>query len=299
MTSTFDGGRTVLKRSGRVRDDYRGRGIFHTLEAELDKHTLEHRPRAMYDVFANTEKEEHLADKFLDMGFKEICRKDMYHMLLKFSCLRNAPATGPNKRVPLREVTREDLKLLFNTEDTARQLFPSGRLLNTYMPYRLLETNIQYMLCERGGAFVSLEDPDVAGKESNGQISTNGRDLNPSSNTPGQSLDAVSVKHVAMISFYYCYPTPAGFLYYLDPYARKGLSSAHFRAHLQKNLETLQRYFPDQDGKLTVTHDLNISADDIISCLRDHGIVDQMTDQEKTQILYERDRALSGFRVEK
>ncbi|RUS69101.1 hypothetical protein EGW08_023138 [Elysia chlorotica] len=314
MTSTFDGGRTVLKRSGRVREDYRGRGIFHALEAELDKHTLKHRPRAMYDVFANTEKEEHLADKFLDMGFKEVCRKDMYHMLLNSSRLFKPTDNAPNKPISVMELTKEDLKLLFSAGDISRQLFPAQRLLNTYMPYRLLESNIQYMICERGGAFVSLEDPDVADKQSNGrielphsrppqqEISTNNRnedlDLHLSNNTMHGSLDAASVKNVAMVSFFYCYPTPDGFLYYLDPYARKGLPSAHFRAHFDKNMETLQRYFPNQNGILTVTHDSNIAADEIISCLDDYGIVKQMEGQEKTQILYERDRAMYGFHVE-
>ncbi|GFR76677.1 histidine N-acetyltransferase-like [Elysia marginata] len=161
MTSTFDGGRTVLKRSGRVLEEYRGRGIFHTLEAELDKHTLAHRPRAMYDVFANTEHEDHLSGKFLDMGFQEVCRKNMYHMILTSSELQWPRDRTTTKPLVVKELNTEDLKLLFNTKEVTSKLFPSGRLLNTYMPYRLLDVNIPYIICERGGAFVSFDNPDA------------------------------------------------------------------------------------------------------------------------------------------
>ncbi|GFO45646.1 histidine n-acetyltransferase-like [Plakobranchus ocellatus] len=284
MTSTFDGGRTVLKRSGRVSEQFRGRGIFHRLEAELDKHTLQHRPRAMYDTFANTEREEHLGGKFLEMGFKEVYRKGMFHMIFKFSNLPPLGLNGgDNKQMKnATELTRDDVKLIFRTEDVSRQLFPSQRLLNCYMCYRLVDDNIPYMFCERGGAVCTLQDFQYS-----------------SSSSSSQKLDNDSVRHIAMVTFYYCYPTPTGFLYYLDAYAVKGVSRDHFHAHLKKNLEILQHYFPKQDGVVTVAYDGNVPMEHVASCLEDAGMTEHMKDQERVQILYERDRAACGFPVEK
>ncbi|GFR96747.1 hypothetical protein ElyMa_004459400 [Elysia marginata] len=221
----------------------------------------------------------------------------MYHMILTSAELQWPRDRTTTKPLVVKEVNSEDLKLLFNTKEVTSKVFPSGRLLNTYMPYRLLDVNIPYIICERGGAFVSFDNPD-ANQSHVADISTNQSEVDAPTNILNQAITASSVCDVAMVTFYYCYPTPIGFLYYLDPYAKKGLSPTHFRAHFRKNLETLQRHFPNQDGKLTVTHDTNVSADDILACLKDHGIVDQMKGQERSQILYERDRALFGFPVE-
>ena len=234
----------------------------------------------------------------------------MYNMILNSSSLLHPRDVKPDEAIVVREASHEDLKLLFSTEEIFRQLFPAGRLLNCYMPYRPIDANIRHIRCKRGGAFFSLEDPEtlttqgstnhiLTDSDLNGN-STNNEPPKPSLRTLNQhqNIDPVSVQNIAMVTCYYCFPTPDGFLYYLDPYARKGLSPAHFQAHFKRNMETLGHYFPNLNGKLTVTHDSNVPSDHIISCLKDHGIVDEIPGQEKTQILYERDRALCGFPVE-
>ncbi|GFN88198.1 histidine n-acetyltransferase [Plakobranchus ocellatus] len=39
MTTTFDGGLTVMSRASRVHEKFRGLGIYHMMKEELEKHT--------------------------------------------------------------------------------------------------------------------------------------------------------------------------------------------------------------------------------------------------------------------
>ncbi|GFN88194.1 hypothetical protein PoB_001470000 [Plakobranchus ocellatus] len=39
MTTTFDGGLTVMSRASRVHERFRGLGIYHMMKEELEKHT--------------------------------------------------------------------------------------------------------------------------------------------------------------------------------------------------------------------------------------------------------------------
>ncbi|GFN92934.1 hypothetical protein PoB_001944000 [Plakobranchus ocellatus] len=90
-------------------------------------------------------------------------------------------------------------------------------------------------------------------------------------------------------SFYYCYPTLKRPCYFLDVYARPGMSRDHFRAYLHQNLSVLRHYFPDQGAILALTYE-SIPSDDVVSSLQEAGIVDLKPEPEKYQVLFEHDR---------
>ena len=221
------------------------------------------------------------------------------------------PGSSDRNMIQTRNITANELKLLFRSDKTKEKLFPHGRLLNFYLNYRPLEENVRHLICDRGGAFVSLDldtsDSDAASENSleSDALSISGYKQSPpyrlkdsQSPLPGflrgygslEPLNAESVDKVAMVTFYYCYPTAAKPCFFLDAYARPGLGSVgdHFRAHLRQNLHTLQSFFPGQDAFLPVTFDPSIPKAEVMSSLHHAGIVDEKPEAEKWQILYER-----------
>ncbi|GFN88196.1 hypothetical protein PoB_001470200 [Plakobranchus ocellatus] len=93
-----------------------------------------------------------------------------------------------------------------------------------------------------------------------------------------------------MVTFFYCYRTCTGFLYFLDVYSEPDVSCDHLREHLRHNLLNLQRLFPDEDGILTLAFDLHIQRNLIETSLDGFGVRDVLPGQEQFQVLYERVR---------
>ena len=185
------------------------------------------------------------------------------------------------------ELSADDLRLLFQSEKIKGELFPQGRLLNFYLSYRPLEANICHLICDMGGAFISYEGDDEDHTINVWQsISPGSR---KSDNFP---LHQLHPERVAMVTFYYCYPTASKPCYFLDAYAKQGLTSPgdHFRAHLHRNLQTLKHFFPGQDATLPLTFAPTILEVEVMSSLREVGIQDEKPDVAKWQILYERRR---------
>ncbi|GFR88097.1 hypothetical protein ElyMa_002509000 [Elysia marginata] len=122
-------------------------------------------------------------------------------------------------------------------------------------------------------------------------ISTNyNNQVSETDTTRVYELSKVNAHRVAMVTFFYCFPTRAGFIYFLDVYAtpESPASRDHLAKHLKRHLATAKRHFPDKDGVITVTFDLNLSKDMITSSLDEHGIRETLPGQEDFQNLYER-----------
>ena len=212
-------------------------------------------------------------------------------------------------------MSREDLGVLFQAESAKPRLFPQGRLFNFYLGYRLLDENIPAIFCERGGAFFSMEtnidalgdiekEPDENLNPNRNLQFQNGSHLSENfSNRSSESnvntrykifdggISTTDVHRVAMVTFFYCFPTSSGYLHFLDLYAspEAQVSRDHIHGHLQRHLLTARRHFPNSDGILTLTYDLHVPDELISSSLDQFGIHEILPGQERFQILYERE----------
>lgn len=356
MTTTFDGGKTIMKRAGRVDESFRGRGLFKLMEEELERHTAHRRLQAVYETLANTDKVDHLADRFLSKGYNSVYRKGVINKLLRLSdsstCKPPSSATptmveliekstfapptrqdlikesslvapptklqvdndsqpsAPPTKLEVYEMNPEALSILFKAETSKARLFPQKRLFNFFLGYRLQDENIPLLLEKRGGAFYSMDtkinvlpkDKDMNDNveltlNNSGNSKNYNNHFSETNNTnavirdnPKEELTLRDAQHVAMVTFYYFFPTRTGFLYFIDVYAAPQLSNSsdHLVSHLQRHLRVATRHFHNTDGILTLAFDLHLSRDTIASTLDRYGISDDLPGQESFQILYER-----------
>ena len=213
------------------------------------------------------------------------------------------------------EMGPQHLSALFQAESSEPGLFPQGRLFNFYLGYRLKSENIPQLLSTRGGAFYSFDAslnnkdqlkqdadqgslPSLARQLKNTDLDSHGESDNVSSNIcrnremgdSNSGLTPTDVRRVAMVTFYYWFPTLSGYLYFLDIYVRPELlkSYDHLQQHLQRNLEVARKQCPEKAGILTLTFDSHVSKDMVNTCLAEFGIRDPLPDQEDFQILHER-----------
>ena len=200
-------------------------------------------------------------------------------------------------------MSRQNLSALFEAETSKPRIFPQGRLFNFYLSYRLCGANIPLLLCERGGAFFSTDEDAKAASNLQTEPAQNSNPpikLQPRSDASsadevdevsGVRLSADNAHRVAMVTFYYYFPTRTGFMYFLDLYATpEALASRDYiHSHLQRHLLTARRHFPNSRGILTLAHDLHIPRDLISSTLGQFDIHDKLPGQEDFQYLYERE----------
>ncbi|GFS22120.1 hypothetical protein ElyMa_006942600 [Elysia marginata] len=85
MTTTFDGGLTVMGRAGRVARDYRKLGVFQMMATELERHTAQHRPRVLYETTSHTERLDHFHDSLFLQGYMSVYRKGQISKALHLS----------------------------------------------------------------------------------------------------------------------------------------------------------------------------------------------------------------------
>ncbi|GFN73884.1 histidine n-acetyltransferase-like [Plakobranchus ocellatus] len=299
MVTALDGGRTIMRRASRVNENYRKRGVFLAMKAELDRYISEDCPKIEQSAVCKCDKDDYMIGMYADQGYYETYRREGIQMIFKPATYQ-AINRWDEQPIEAREITADELSLLFRTADVKKKLFPSDRLLNFYLPYHLIEENVRHLICERGGVFVSFEDA-YSSPESSLYLKSHKphKEVLKKSDIPmppsrdaqtnvGDCLDAVSVDNVTMASFYYCYPTLKRPCYFLDVYARPGTSRDHFRAHLHQNLSVLRHYFPDQEAILALTFE-SIPSDNVMLSLHEAGIVDVKPEPEKYQVLFEHD----------
>ncbi|RUS91471.1 hypothetical protein EGW08_000795 [Elysia chlorotica] len=320
MVTSFDGGRSVMRRAARVHEDYRGRGIYRRLEQELENYIRDHCPNAQYVSICKNEKDHMFHSRYLAQDFHQVYKREGTQMLVKAANIKSLDSNdhiSDHDMIQTRAISADELKLLIRSEEIKKKLFPDNRLLNFYLSYRPMEENVRHLICERGGAFVSLDTDFHNINDVRNRDFQEGNDILPGthdkydikefSHTPihvsrppkgshsnsqphQQLLSPETINNVAMVTFYYCYPTAGKPCYFFDAYAKPGLRSPgdHFRSHLRENVLTLRKFFPDQDAVLPLTFDPSIPRDEVMSGLSEVGIVDEKPDAEKWQILYER-----------
>ncbi|GFN88197.1 hypothetical protein PoB_001470300 [Plakobranchus ocellatus] len=71
-------------------------------------------------------------------------------------CPIESSATETAQVVDVKQLTHQDLRLLFQSEQRSPRVFPRRRLFNFFLGYRLMDANIQNILCDGGGGFYSL-----------------------------------------------------------------------------------------------------------------------------------------------
>lgn len=328
LTGTFDGGQTVLKRAGRVDENYRGRGVLQTMDADLHRHSAEERSLVKYEQLVNTERQDRLIDHFQGQGYRPIYRKGRLFKSLdpsKFwSAQSDQPSTRSSLDLNLHEMNPQDLSVLFQAETAEPRVFPHGRLCNFSLGLRLVDENIPVILNRRGGAFYTMDTTYPSSENDGGRDTTNG-DCPKSQNgsrflrnsgheifhnnvrnvcsdisgsdakkvygeTYGCPLTPKDARRVAMVTFHISMPTLSGYLYCLDLYAAPNLPDFgdHLVKHLQRHLVMSRALFPSQIGILTLAFDLHLHKDTIVSCLDALGVDESLPNMPEFLVLYEK-----------
>ncbi|RUS71888.1 hypothetical protein EGW08_020341, partial [Elysia chlorotica] len=253
-------------------------------------------PGCIYGVFSQTDRELSTKGYFAKYGYKVVYQRDALQMSYQIpeSSLTEPGEDNPTNTIQVRELTRFNLRRMFQAKDFCRELFPQGRIFNWYVGYRLMEENIRHWVTPWGGVFASFQNSPASTSSSfsvdhSAQANSSKTKIGISTpseisrdrDSPGHRLDSSFPYNVAMVTFYNCHPTAYGAFYSLDAYAMPGVSRDHFQAHLRQNLNTLQRRFPGQRAALALTFDAPLSRECVISGLADHGISEMLPHQQK------------------
>ncbi|GFO40721.1 hypothetical protein PoB_006722600 [Plakobranchus ocellatus] len=201
-----------------------------------------------------------------------------------------------NLNIDIRQLSCHDLKLIFRTVNITRELFPDGRVYNFNIPYRVMEANIRHFFGDRFGVLASFTQPDgsnskTVSKKNFAQFYWSARKGKYSiPDGFGDQLDLESLQRIEILTLYTCYASRSkGFVAFLDLHARqREISSEHIRAHLLRGFKMIHSFFPFQDGALTVTFDIPLNRNLVLSCLKQVGVEEIMPNQEKYLIVLEK-----------
>ncbi|XP_071177778.1 probable N-acetyltransferase 16 [Mytilus edulis] len=137
LVNLLDDGRTVLKQAGRVDKEYEGTGLYNALDSFTQQnYNLLGRQRTFsFDAHNQTLMKHLYARKMETVMSRDVTA---YHVKSHREILKNN-ATGPNINNTIFPV---HLKKVFKSEKTSSELFPEGRMLCFYVPYKLKDSNI-------------------------------------------------------------------------------------------------------------------------------------------------------------
>ncbi|BFZ20331.1 hypothetical protein BsWGS_23370 [Bradybaena similaris] len=270
----IDDGRTLIKRAARVHPNYRGKGIFHLLSKALDKHREEFWPQVEYEVFGTTTTQADRASKeFEEKAFVQLVRKRILNMVLRVNDLKELDANPEDaSRVTL--MTNDDVKLLFANKDAVSRLFPNGVLLNWFLGYMPLESNIPYLVADDTFVFASTSSATP--------LPTAPID-SATGNSHNFTVDAIN--KINLLSFAHKHFGVDGLVYSLDLYTAEGYDSSLIKTHLSKHLQDF-RQTTKKDGIFYVTFYSNVSEELVLAYLKDFGVVEFVPNLETHSLFY-------------
>ncbi|CAC5360280.1 unnamed protein product [Mytilus coruscus] len=136
IVNLLDDGRTVLKKAGRVAKEYEGTGIYKVLDSfTQQKYSLLGRQR----TFSFDEHNQILMKRLYARKMETVMSREVTAFNVKSprEVLKNN-TIGPNNNT----IYPVHLKEVFKSEKMCRELFPEGRMLCFYVPYKLKDSNI-------------------------------------------------------------------------------------------------------------------------------------------------------------
>ncbi|VDI27801.1 Hypothetical predicted protein [Mytilus galloprovincialis] len=137
LVNLLDDGRTVLTQAGRVDKEYEGTGLYNALDSFTQhNYNLLGRQR----TFSFDEHNQTLMKHLYARKMETVMSRDVsaYHVKSHKEILKNN-TIGPSNNNTIFPV---HLKEVFKSEKTSRELFPEGRMLCFYVPYKLKDSNI-------------------------------------------------------------------------------------------------------------------------------------------------------------
>ncbi|OWF39914.1 histidine N-acetyltransferase-like [Mizuhopecten yessoensis] len=198
-----DEGATMVPRALRVSTAYEGRGLIRMLKAFIDKqheHDIELKRRAY--TFGMKSLLKRVEDGKADF----ILQKPL--MVFKGSSKLVFDILPPNKDTTVKQLQRTDLKEILRSKTTCKLLFPKGRLIVDWVPYRLLESNVDHFFNEHCNVF-------------------------------GSGFQT-GVHEPQLLTFGVAYVSPAGIRFSLDIYGC--ISEQSFMRHLTEHLRTCRKF---------------------------------------------------------
>ncbi|BFZ20330.1 hypothetical protein BsWGS_23368 [Bradybaena similaris] len=276
MNHYIDGGRTLIKRTARVHENYRGKGIFHLLSHALDKHREEFWPQVEYEVFGTTtDRADRAAKEFEEKGFVQLVQKRILNMYVRLDDFKGLDV-NPKDSSRVTKMTYDDVKLLFSNADAVKRLFPNKVLFNWFLGYKPLESNIRYIVAEDAFVFASTSS------------------LTPLPTAPIDSAAGKShnftvdeINDINLLSFAHKHFGRNAMTYSVDLYTTDGYDSSLIKTHLAKHLQDF-RQSTNKDGIVFVTFTSSVSEELVVAYLKDLGVVDFIPNMETHTVFFER-----------
>ncbi|XP_005100097.1 uncharacterized protein LOC101856348 isoform X2 [Aplysia californica] len=149
-----DNRHSVVKRAGRVKEEYQGQGIIikltDAIEGEVAKVGT-----VKWELMCCVKKNAERFNKSSagQKGFLQIVHMQTYQMLL---LRNNLPKVDPSVFRNVHEMTHEDMEQFFQNEVTWNRLIRQGRMCVHYVPLRRVKENIRHVINHRTKAFMSF-----------------------------------------------------------------------------------------------------------------------------------------------
>ncbi|XP_041370614.1 histidine N-acetyltransferase-like [Gigantopelta aegis] len=139
-----DNGETLVTRAGRVNDKYRGQGVYGSL-LRFARKQIAAVGGVKYEAFTTLSKNfEENKDKIKAVYTEILIKNAMYYRsrfkIKDFKALPNDLNTMPTL------LQKADLENIFSSDATCKHLFKSNRIVCGWVPFRLLSSNIDYIL---------------------------------------------------------------------------------------------------------------------------------------------------------
>ncbi|CAL1545725.1 unnamed protein product [Lymnaea stagnalis] len=268
MNHILDNGLSVIKRDGRVHNDYRGLGIFHLMSDGLDKDVEERHPGVMYRLICAGEAAAVRGVKeFQETGFLEVIKKPVRS--LSYSVKDLVGLDTPKDLTHVIQLTHDDMRDIFSMDDVVEKLFPEKRILNFFIGYRCVEDNIRHFIEDRKEVFATTSHAQQLG------------------DPPQRGRTRDALKEIDMVSFSVRFPGTRGLMYVIDIYAKDGSGHAALDDHVTRHLRSMKSATQD-GGVLFITFGNNVPEAEVLSCLKRHGISELYPGVESWKALYEK-----------
>ncbi|XP_005100121.1 uncharacterized protein LOC101861287 [Aplysia californica] len=208
-----DNKQTLHKRAGRIKDEYKGQGIFTKLSDAIDTEAAKLSTAKREVMACSKQTAERISKGYAQKkGLEQIVHMKLYYTILVKS---DVPKADPSTFQNVHELTLKDMEELFDDEVAWNRLIRQGRLCVHYVPLRRVKENIRHVINHRTKTFMSFGSSGVK-----------------DAGVPAES----HVQNASLLSTIHYFPVSLGLAFYSDFY---GSDFTDLESHLQMHIHHL------------------------------------------------------------
>ncbi|XP_005100098.1 uncharacterized protein LOC101856738 isoform X2 [Aplysia californica] len=227
-----DNRRTLVKRAGRVKEGYRGKGIFFMLNNTIEFEAAKEGTVMVGAMACKKDNAERVSNGFAERkGFRLNIHLKVYSIKFERS---KVPTVDPSTYQNVHEMTLTEVEELFNDEVTWNRLLHHERICVHYVPLRRVKENIRHVINHRTKAFMSFGPSDV--------------------NDAGAPLDR-KVQNATMLSTIHFFKTNLGLGFNSDFY---GADLQDLESHLQMHFRHISEA---EDATISWVVNIDVNLD--------------------------------------